>query len=197
MNLYCLQVFFWTLSQCRHNHNIKNRFQLCSSRNLLQLTVTEGEAHLKPANTCSCALSWKGWHGLCFPLAGGADLPSEMQSWVLLLGGSRTLSPKLLGCGVCPEIGFSRAPERLRAAPPASPAENPVLHIPKEKPYLPLFLCSEAVPKKTHLRCSSDHPWERGRVIGWSSTTPGDVCQQDQGSSSCWDSQHCCGQDSW
>lgn len=46
---------------------------------------------------------------------------------------------------------------------------------------------SEAVPKKAHLCCSSDNPQKHRRVIGWSSTTSGDVCQQDRGRSSSWD----------
>lgn len=85
------------VSQCRSNPGTGDgRFQLGSSRGLLQLTDTEGEVILKADN-----ISWpvvpkaRKENTLAVLPTVGASLQSEMQSWLLLLGGSRTLSAKV------------------------------------------------------------------------------------------------------
>lgn len=49
---------------------------------------------------------------------------------------------------------------------------------------------SEAVPKKTHLRCSSDHPRGHREGSGWSGTASGSINHREKWGFSCWDSQH-------
>ena len=83
-----------TVSQCRLS--TEGRFQQESSRGLLQLGDTEGEVILKPHNI-SWALVPKGEkeNTLAVLPTVGVSLQREMQSWLLLLGGSRTLSAKV------------------------------------------------------------------------------------------------------
>lgn len=96
-----------------------------------------------------------------------------MQSWLLLLGGSRTLSAKVRRAWF---FSWDRLFHSCRIAKSYSSLlpyrEHFSVHF--QVKALPLFMHSEAVPKKTPLCCSSDHPWGHREDSSWSG----------------WDSQH-------